>query len=115
MAEEGLSHMFAFDLDAIISFITSTDGDDVGSEITESYVLDGESNDLTLASRTIREIKNGNESSVSTIKYDLIKMFMEALIDAEVASSENPLTLGTVAIINTMMNNGMIKEIKNNE
>lgn len=107
---------FVFDLDKITEFLFNNEKE-TSTEMTESYVKDDDTNEFVLESKIIREVKNSDTSSTSTLKYDLLKLFIDTLI-AMPSSTEmeegRKLGLGEVMILNTLVNNGMIKTIKEN-
>lgn len=99
-----------YDLDAIKDFIFGDDGvrsSDV--EITESQSLDDDGK-LVTDSRIIREVKS-TDSNKQTIRYDIIKMFMDVLDNVEIDQEITPLSLGQKMVINTMASYGLLKEI----
>lgn len=83
------------------------------SEITEMYMLDEETNEMILNNKQLREIKGGDSSQKSTIKYDMMKMFIDTLLDLDV-SENSQWSFGEALIFNTMAENELIKEVKEN-
>lgn len=102
---------YYFDLDVIIDFIEG--GYDNKTEISETYVTDDETEEIFLAGKTITETKGGDTTKDSTIRYDLMKMFLTSLLTIEATNKDN-LTFGETAIINTLLKKGIIKENENN-
>ena len=78
-------------------------------EITESQTRDDDGKLIT-DSRITREVKS-TDSNKQTIRYDIIKTFMEVLDNVEIEQDATPLSLGEKMVINTMGNYGLIKEI----
>lgn len=102
---------YILDLDNIMKFIFESDAErDMDSEITEVYVIDEETNELTLASKQLRELKGGDNTSKFTIRYDMIKMFIDMISSLEMNDEVN--SFGETLIFNTMINEGLIKEIE---
>lgn len=98
---------YVIDIDNIIRFCFEDDEKQSDSEITEVYVSDDENQSLKLASKQLREVKSGDASSKQTLKYDLIKTFIGDLISVD----DTDLSLGDTILINTMLNEGFLKEI----
>lgn len=104
--EEGV---FVFNLEAIINFVLDCDEEkNNDSEITEIYVVDEETKNVSLTTKQLRELKNNDLTPQQTIRYDIIKKFLDTLIDID---DEN-LTFGETIVINTMMTQGLINTIK---
>lgn len=99
-----------YDLDAIKDFIFSEDGRSSDVEITESQIR-GEDGKLETESRITREVKS-TDSNRQTIRYDMIKMFMDILDNVEIEQEIAPLSLGQKMTLNTMASYGLIKEIE---
>ena len=56
----------------------------------------------------MRETKNGDTTAKNTIKYDLLKMFVEYIMDSDFSDP----SFGETIIFNSMINEGLIKEIE---
>lgn len=98
---------YILDIDNIIKFCFESD-DKVGdSEITEVYMVDDDEKKLSLSSKQLREVKTGDVTTKQTMKYDLIKTFIADLVDID----SNDVTFGDAVIVNTMINEGLLKEI----
>lgn len=105
---------YILDLENIMNFVFDSDAPRSSeSEITEMYMLDEESNDMVLNTKQLREIKGGDGSQKSTIKYDMMKMFIDTLLDLDV-SENSQWSFGEALIFNTMAENELIKEVKEN-
>ena len=76
------------------------------SEIVDIYGSD-EDNNLVLTQRQMRETKNGDTTAKNTIKYDMLKMFVEYIMDSDFSEP----SFGETIILNSMINEGLIKEI----
>jgi hypothetical protein len=100
-----------YDLDGIKDFIF---GDDNGRssdvEITETQVRNDKGK-LETETRVTREVKS-TDSNRQTIRYDMIKMFMDVLDNVELDQEIAPLSLGQKMVLNTMGSYGLIKELK---
>lgn len=98
---------YVLDLENIINFIFSNnDSVSTDSEFVDVYSAD-EANNLILNQRQIREVKNGDATSKNTIRYDLVKMFIEYLMDADF----NEPSFGETVVLNTMLNEELIKKV----
>lgn len=98
---------YILDLENIIKFCFDYDDKTSDSEITEVYVTDETTKNLNLTSKQIREVKSGDVSSRQTVKYDLIKTFISDLMDMD----ESNLTFGDSVIVNTMLSEGLLKQV----
>jgi len=100
-----------YDLDGIKNFIF---GDDDGRssdvEITETQTRN-ENGKLETETRVTREVKS-TDSNKQTIRYDMIKMFMDVLDNVEIDQEIAPLSLGQKMVLNTMGSYGLIKQIE---
>lgn len=81
------------------------------SEITELYVMDEDTKNMSLSTKQMRELKSDDMTSSQTIRYDMIKMLLDRLLSIE----NEELTLGETIIVNTMVVEGLITEIKEND
>jgi len=110
MAQQINSNLI-YDLDGIKDFIF---GDDNGRssdvEITETQVRN-EQGKLETETRVTREVKS-TDSNRQTIRYDMIKMFMDVLDNVEIDQEIAPLSLGQKMVLNTMGSYGLIKQIE---
>ena len=100
-----------YDLDAIKDFIFGNDeGRSSDVEITETQVRN-EDGQLETQSKISREVKS-TDANRQTIRYDLIKMFMDILDNVEIDQELAPVSLGQKMVLNTMGSYGLIKEIE---
>ncbi len=65
-----------------------------------------------LLSRVIHEVKGSDFTEKETIRYDMIKTFIGMLDNIEIDTAITPMSLGQRMVLNTMINYGLIKEIK---
>ena len=108
MSKRKLNEKLYYDLEAINNFIFGEDSRDSNTEITETLLTDNSGN-LTTDNRIIREVKTV-DSNKQTIRYDIIKMFMDVLNNVEIDQDDMPLSFGENMIINTMIANGLVRE-----
>lgn len=104
---------YLLNLEEIMKFVFENENNrNTDSEINEFYENNG--SEIKLSNKTIREIKTRIDSSAeSTIRYDLIKTFITSLFDMpSKISTPEELTLGDTIVLNTMLNNNMLTEIK---
>lgn len=100
-----------YDLDAIKDFIFGNDeGRSSDVEITETQVRN-EEGQLETQNKITREVKSIDANKL-TIRYDLIKMFMDTLDNVEIDQELAPVSLGQKMVLNTMGSYGLIKEIE---
>lgn len=101
---------YILDVENIIKFIFDSDVKrDMDTEITEVYVVDEETNEMTLTTKQFREFKGGDNTSKSTIRYDMVKMFIDMISDIDMDGANS---FGESLIFNTMINEGLIKEVE---
>ena len=100
-----------YDLDAINDFIFGN-GESRSSdvEITETQVRN-EQGQLEAQTKVTREVKS-TDTNKQTMRYDLIKMFMDVLDNVEIDQELAPVSLGQKMVLNTMGSYGLIKEIE---
>lgn len=103
---------YVFDIDKIVNFVFDGKQEN-NTEICDSYVVDEETNEMILSNRVIREVKSNGSNNYNTIKYDLLKMFIDTLLEIEINNEKGAITFGENTIINTLINNGLIKKISN--
>jgi len=102
-----------FDINNITSFVFGNPNDRTNEvEITESYVYDDEEEKMIPTTKDVREIKANDYTNQNTIKYDLIKTFIDIL---DAVEDENVMSLGQKITFNTMQAYELIKDIKNND
>ena len=106
MGEE--THAFVLNLDAIVNFIFNDENEKSGdSEITELYVMDEDKKNMSLSSKQLREVKSGEMTSRQTMRYDMVRMFLDKIMEID-----EELTFGQTVILNTMVAENLITEIK---
>lgn len=99
-----------YDINKMCDFIFGNPNDKTSEvEITENYEYNKESNEMVPATKTIKEVKVGDYSGQNTMRYDMIKMFIEILNDIE---DPKLMTLGQGITLNTMEAYELIKDIK---
>ena len=112
MAKEFNSNLI-YDLEGIKEFIFGNDdGRSSDVEITETQTRN-EQGKLETETRITREVKS-TDANKQTIRYDMIKMFIDILDNVELDQEIAPLSLGQKMVLNAMVNYGLIKEIKQN-
>lgn len=99
-----------FDINKISDFVFG-DADKRSSEveITENYVYDSESDKMVPNTRQVKEVKVKDDIGQFSIRYDMIKMFIDIMDSVEDLSA---LTLGQEITVNTMEAYELIKELK---
>ena len=113
MSTNRLNENLSYDIDAMIDFIFSEEARDSNVEITENQVVD-ENGKLLTTDKVIHEVKS-IDSNKCTIKYDMIKLFVEFMNNAEFDQETTPMTLGERMILNAMIDRGLIKEYNNKD
>lgn len=99
-----------FDIDNITDFIFGDPNNRTNDvEITETYKFDRDSKRMNLDEKQVKEVKVNDYTGQNTIRYDLIKMFIDILDSIEDADM---MTLGQQITLNTMQSYELIKSIK---
>jgi phosphoglucomutase len=101
-----------FDINKISEFVFG-DADKRTSEveITENFIYDKKEDKMIPNTKEVKEVKVKDDVSQFTIRYDLIKMFIDIMDSVEDLSA---LTLGQEVTVNTMEAYELIKELKQN-
>ena len=113
MANIKLNQNLAYDLSAIVNFIFDEGGRDNSVEITETQVAD-DGGKLVTETKVTHELKS-TDSNKYTIKYDMIKMFMDVMNNVEIDQDMMPLSFGETMILNTMLSEGLVKQVNTEE
>lgn len=102
-----------FDVNKITEFVFGNPNERTNDvEITESFIYDDETKRMVPATREVKEVKQGDYTGQNTIRYDLVKTFIEILDSVEDIKA---MTLGEQITLNTMQAYELIKDIKNND
>jgi hypothetical protein len=106
---------YIFDLNNITSFIFGNPNEKTNEvEITENFVYDKDAKSMIPNTREVKEVKVNDYTGQNTIRYDMIRMFIDIL-----DSIEDPkvLTMGQNITLNTLKAYELIKDIneENNE
>ena len=107
------SSSYIFDLENITNFVFGNPNDKTNEvEITEEYVYDKENNQMIPNTRQVKEVKVNDYTGQNTIRYDLVRMFVDIL-----DSIEDPkvLTMGQSITLNTLKAYELIKDINDND
>ena len=104
---------FIFDINKIMEFVFGNETERTNDiEISEAFVYDEGEEKMIPASKEVKEVKVNDNTNQNTIKYDMVKMFIEILNDVE---DLKMMTLGQTITYNTMQAYELIKDIKNND
>ena len=104
---------YIFDLENITNFVFGNPNEKTNEvEITEHYVYDKEANAMIPNTKDVKEVKVNDYTGQNTIRYDLVRMFVDIL-----DSIEDPkvLTLGQDITLNTLKAYELIKDINDND
>jgi hypothetical protein len=91
-------------------FVSLNTQDNREKEITESYTLN-ESNQMELSGRISRETKAYGIPQNKILSYDIIKMFLERIINDD-TTEQDFLTSGLCFAINSLISVGIIVEVE---
>lgn len=101
-----------FDINKMMDFVFEVNDRTSDVEISETYVYDEEAEKMVPQVKEVKEVKLNDTTNQQTIRYDLLKSFMETL-----DSIEDPkiMSLGQNIVFNTMQAYELIKDIKQND
>jgi hypothetical protein len=100
---------YIFDLNNITSFIFGNPNEKTNEvEITDNFVYDKDTKSMIPNTREVKEVKVNDYTGQNTIRYDMIRMFIDIL-----DSIEDPkvLTMGQNITLNTLKAYELIKDI----
>lgn len=104
--------VLVFDLNKITNFIFGNPNDKTNEiEITEQYGSE-DGSPMTLQNKTIKEVKVNDYTGQNSIRYDLVKLFIELL---DQVNDDEPMSLGQEITLNTMEAYEFIKDISDEE
>ena len=104
---------YIFDLDNITNFVFGNPNDKTNEvEINEHYIYDKDTKTMLPNTREVKEVKVNDYTGQNTIRYDMLKMFIDIL-----DSIEDPkvMTMGQNITLNTMKAYELIKDINEND
>jgi hypothetical protein len=100
---------YILNIGEIIDFVFNDYADkNSDSEINEIYTIDDDTKNLSLTTKQIREVKSDEMTNCQTVRYDLMKMLIDRLLNMD----DNEITFGDTIVINTMLSEGLITEVK---
>lgn len=100
-----------FDINKITEFVFGNPNDRTSDvEITEVSIYDEESSKLIPNSREVKEVKQNDYTGQNSIRYDMVKTFIEIL---DAVEDTNIMSLGQAITFNTMKAYELIKDIEN--
>ena len=104
------NNFIVYDLKKITDFIFENQNSRTNDvEITDTLEYDKEKNKMVPKTKEIKEVKVNDDMSQTTIRYDLIKSFIDTL---DMTEDMNVMSVGQSITLNTLQSYGMIKEIK---
>ena len=104
---------YIFDINKITEFVFGNPNEKTNEvEITDHYIYDDEGKAMTLSDREVKEVKVNDYTGQNTIRYDMVKTFIEILDSVE---DEKIMTLGQNITLNTMKAYELIRDINENE
>jgi len=100
---------YIFDINKITEFVFGNPNDKTNEvEITEHFVFDEKKNKMIPNGREVKEVKVNDYTGQNTIRYDMVKMFIDILDSIE---DEKVMTVGQNITLNTMKAYELIKDI----
>ena len=101
---------YIFDINKITEFVFGNPNDKTNEvEITEHYVYDKDSKTMTPNTREVKEVKVNDYTGQNTIRYDMIKMFIDILDSIE---DEKIMSMGQNITLNTMKAYELIRDLR---
>jgi len=100
---------YIFDINKITEFVFGNPNDKTNEvEITEHYIYDKDSKAMIPNTREVKEVKVNDYTGQNTIRYDMVKMFIDILDSIE---DEKVMTMGQNITLNTMKAYELIKDV----
>lgn len=100
---------YIFDINKITEFVFGNPNDKTNEvEITEHFIFDKDKNKMIPNTREVKEVKVNDYTGQNTIRYDMVKMFIDILDSIE---DEKIMTMGQNITLNTMKAYELIKDI----
>ena len=104
---------YIFDINKITEFVFGNPNDKTNEvEITEHYIYDKDSNAMIPNTREVKEVKVNDYTGQNTIRYDLVKTFIDIL---DAVEDPKVMSLGQQITYNTMQAYELIKDIKDSD
>ena len=104
---------FIFDINKITDFVFGNQNERTNDvEITENYVFDKSLDKMVPNTKEVKEVKVNDYTGQNTIRYDLVKTFIDIL---DAVEDPNIMSLGQSITYNTMQAYELIKDIKNTD
>lgn len=105
---KGEERAYFLNMESIFNYILDDEVKDSESEITELYVMNDETKNMSLKQKQLREVKSGDLTTSQSCRYEMVKLLLDKLLDIE----NEELTFGQTVIVNTLLTEGLITEIK---
>jgi hypothetical protein len=100
---------YIFDINKITEFVFGNPNDKTNEvEITEHFIFDKDKNKMIPNTREVKEVKVNDYTGQNTIRYDMVKMFIDILDSIE---DEKIMTMGQNITLNTMKAYELIKDV----
>jgi hypothetical protein len=100
---------YIFDINKITEFVFGNPNDKTNEvEITENFIYDKDSKSMIPNTREVKEVKVNDYTGQNTIRYDMVKMFIDILDSIE---DEKVMSMGQNITLNTMKAYELIKDI----
>ena len=100
---------YILDINKITEFVFGNPNDKTNEvEITEHFIFDKDKNKMIPNTREVKEVKVNDYTGQNTIRYDMVKMFIDILDSIE---DEKIMTMGQNITLNTMKAYELIKDV----
>ncbi len=101
---------YIFDINRITEFVFGNPNDKTSEvEITEHFAYDKDSKTMLPHSREVKEVKVNDYTGQNSIRYDMVKMFIDILDSIE---DEKVMSMGQNITLNTMKAYELIKDLR---
>lgn len=101
-----------FDINKICDFVFGDPNERTSEvEITEHFALDDDGEKMVTIGKEVKEVKTSDYTGKSTIRYDMIKMFIDILDSIE---DPNIMSMGQKITLNTLESYELIKDLNEN-
>lgn len=104
---------YIYDINKITDFVFGNPNERTSDvEITENYIYDTNEGKMIPSTKEVKEVKVNDYTGQNTIRYDLVKTFIDILDTIE---DPKVMSLGQQITYNTMEAYELIKDGKNND
>lgn len=105
---------YIFDIKKIVEFVNYSDKNQIKEQEITDVMEIGDDGGFEITSKAIRETTSAGNPQIDNIKYDLVKNFILQVISFEEYDGNN-LPFGLTIVMDTLIYEGFLKEVKYGE